>query len=151
MSPFRAGSAQQPVRARANQAMEVWGQACRSVPHSGRRCLTQIVAFARRESPRVSALRGAGVLQCSVPGGTDMSNEAELEREFWKALKKDRVTMLGLVGVDEGHSQPMSAQLLEEHEERGGPIWFFTARDTDLVHALGDGHRAQLHFSSKGH
>jgi general stress protein 26 len=80
-----------------------------------------------------------------------MSNEAELEREFWKALKKDRVAMLGLVGIDEGQSQPMSAQLLEEHEERGGPIWFFTAKDTDLVAALGSGQRAQIHFASKGH
>jgi general stress protein 26 len=78
-------------------------------------------------------------------------SEADLEREFWKSLKGDRVAMLGLVGVEEGHSQPMSAQLLEEHEERGGPIWFFTSKDTDLVHDLGGGHRAQLHFSSKGH
>ncbi len=80
-----------------------------------------------------------------------MSNEADLEKEFWKALKKDRVAMLGLVGVEEGQSQPMSAQLLEEHEERGGPIWFFTAKDTDLVESLGAGQRAHLHFSSKGH
>ena len=80
-----------------------------------------------------------------------MSKEADLEREFWKALRKDRVVMLGLVGIEEGHSQPMSAQILEEHEERGGPIWFFTAKETDLVEALDAGHRAQLHFSSKGH
>ena len=80
-----------------------------------------------------------------------MSNEAVLEKEFWKALKSDRVVMLGLVGVEEGHSQPMSAQLLDEHEQRGGPIWFFTAADTDLVQALESGQRAQLHFSSKGH
>ena len=77
--------------------------------------------------------------------------EADLEKDFWRALKEDRTVMLGLVGIEEGHSQPMSALLLEEHEQRGGPIWFFTAKDTDLVHALGSGHRAQLHFSSKGH
>jgi general stress protein 26 len=59
--------------------------------------------------------------------------------------------MLGLVGVEEGHSQPMSAQLLEEDEERGGPIWFFTSKDTDLARALGDSQRAHIHFSSKGH
>jgi len=78
-------------------------------------------------------------------------NAADIEAKFWKALKGDRTAMLGLTGVEEGHSQPMTAQLLEEHEERGGPIWFFTARDTDIARAAGDSHRAQLHFSSKGH
>ena len=77
--------------------------------------------------------------------------EADIEAKFWKALKGDRVAMLGLVGVEEGHSQPMSAQLLEEDEERGGPIWFFTSKDTDLARALGDSQRAHIHFSSKGH
>ena len=80
-----------------------------------------------------------------------MNTEAEMEAKFWKALKGDRVAMLGLVGIEEGHSQPMSAQLLEEHQELGGPIWFFTSKETDLARALGEAHRAQLHFSSKGH
>ena len=80
-----------------------------------------------------------------------MNTEAEIEVKFWKALKGDRVTMLGLAGVEEGHSQPMSALLLEEHEENGGPVWFFTSKDTDLARTLGESHRAQLHFSSKGH
>jgi len=79
------------------------------------------------------------------------NHEAEIEAKFWKALKGDRVAMLGLVGVEEGHGQPMSAQLLEEHQERGGPIWFFTSKDTDLARALGESHRANLHFASKGH
>ena len=77
--------------------------------------------------------------------------EADIEAKFWKALKGDRVAMLGLVGVEEGHGQPMSAQLLEEHQEHGGPIWFFTSKDTDLARALGESHRANLHFASKGH
>lgn len=80
-----------------------------------------------------------------------MSTEAEIEAKFWKALKGDRVAMLGLSGVEEGHSQPMTAQLLEEHEEHGGPIWFFTSKDTELARTLGESHRAQIHFSSKGH
>jgi len=80
-----------------------------------------------------------------------MNTEAEIEAKFWNALRGDRVAMLGLVGVEDGQSQPMSAQLLEEHQEHGGPIWFFTAKDTDLVRAMGQSHHAQLHFSSKGH
>lgn len=80
-----------------------------------------------------------------------MPTDVEIANKFWKALKADRVTMLGLAGVEDGHSQPMSAQLLEEDEERGGPIWFFTARDTDLARQTGESHRAQLHFSGKDH
>jgi len=80
-----------------------------------------------------------------------MDTEAEIAQKFWKALKSDRVTMLALAGVEDGSSQPMSAQLLEEDEERGGPVWFFTSKDTDLARQAGASHRAQMHFSSKGH
>jgi general stress protein 26 len=78
-----------------------------------------------------------------------MSNEAEIEEKFWDALKSDRTVMLGLAGVEEGHSQPMTAQLEDDHPE--GPIWFFTAKDTDLVKAVRGRQAALLHFSSKGH
>jgi general stress protein 26 len=80
-----------------------------------------------------------------------MNTPQDIEAKFWKALTGDRTAMLGLTGVEEGHSQPMTAQLLEEDEERGGPIWFFTSRDTDIARSVGISHRAQLHFSSKGH
>jgi general stress protein 26 len=76
-------------------------------------------------------------------------SDSELEAKFWKALAGDRVAMLGLVG-DSGHSQPMSAQILHDEHARG-PIWFFTATDTDLARNMGHEHRASMHFSSKGH
>lgn len=79
-----------------------------------------------------------------------MSNEAELTTKLWKALKSDMTVMLGLAGVEEGHSQPMTAQL-DDDNAAGGPIWFFTATDTDLVKAMGQRHRAAAHFASKGH
>jgi general stress protein 26 len=79
-----------------------------------------------------------------------MNTEAEIEAKFWKALESDRVAMLGLVGVEGGHSQPMSAQVLNDEGPRGA-IWFFTAKDTDLVRALGESHRAMLNFSAKNH
>ena len=79
-----------------------------------------------------------------------MSNEAELTTKLWKALKSDMTVMLGLTGVEEGRSQPRTAQLDEDGVE-GGPIWFFTATDTDLVKAMGSRHRAVAHFASKGH
>ena len=77
-------------------------------------------------------------------------SDSELEAKFWKALAGDRVGMLGLVGDKAGHSQPMSAQILHDEHARG-PIWFFTANDTDLARTWVDAHRASLHFSSKGH
>ena len=77
------------------------------------------------------------------------SSEIELREKFLKALKDDMTVMLGLAGVEEGHSQPMTAQFDDELPD--GPIWFFTAKDTDLVRAMGQSHRAIAHFVSKGH
>jgi hypothetical protein len=42
--------------------------------------------------------------------------ETEAEIEKWKALHDDRVAMLGLTGVDEGHAQPMSGQILHDED-----------------------------------
>ena len=79
-----------------------------------------------------------------------MTDEVQLTAKLWKALKSDMTVMLGLSGVEEGHSQPMTAQL-DDDSQRGGPIWFFTATDTDLVKAMGERHRCVMHFASKGH
>ena len=76
--------------------------------------------------------------------------EYKLESKMWKSLKDDRTVMLGLAGVEEGHSQPMTAQMLHDDDARG-PIWFFTSKDTDLVKELTQSHRAVVHFASKGH
>ena len=77
-----------------------------------------------------------------------MHTPQELEQKFWKALKSDRTLMLGLDGVDDGHSRPMTAQF---EGDAGGPIWFFTSKDNALVQSLPQGHRAIAAFSSKGH
>jgi general stress protein 26 len=79
----------------------------------------------------------------------DVSNEAEIAEKFWKALQSDKTVMLGLAGVDEAHTRPMTAQFDEGREQ--GPIWFFTAKDTELVNSIGADHRAVASFSSKGH
>lgn len=79
-----------------------------------------------------------------------MTSEAEIEKKFWKQLSHDRVVMLGLTGAGDVQCQPMSGQFLHEVDERG-PIWFFTAKDTDLVRSLGESQHALVHFASKGH
>ena len=77
-----------------------------------------------------------------------MPTPSELEGKFWKALKSDMTVMLGLEGVDDGHARPMTAQI---EGDKGGPIWFFTAKDSHLVKNLGDGDRAIATFTSKRH
>lgn len=76
-----------------------------------------------------------------------MSASHELETDFWAALDSDRTMMLGLAGVDEGHTRPMTAQI----ENGAGPIWFFTSTDSDIVQNLGTTSRAIATFASKGH
>lgn len=76
-----------------------------------------------------------------------MHTPQELETKLWKALASDRTVMLGLNGVEDGHTRPMTAQT----EGERSPLWFFTAKDTGLVQSLSRGDRAIATFSSKGH
>ncbi len=76
-----------------------------------------------------------------------MPSPTEIEAKLWKALKSDRTVMLGLVGREDGHTRPMTAQL--DGDE--GPIWFFTAKDNALAQMLGASSRAICSFASKGH
>ena len=76
-----------------------------------------------------------------------MPTPQELEEKFWKALKSDMTVMLGLSGVDEGHTRPMTAQF----EGESGPIYFFTSTESALTRQLADGSRAICNFASKDH
>ena len=76
-----------------------------------------------------------------------MPTPQELETKFWQALKSDMTMMVGLDGVEDGHARPMTAQV----DGAQGPIWFFTAKDTEIVRRLKEGNRAIATFSSKGH
>ena len=78
-----------------------------------------------------------------------MTDKNDIEQKFWKALHSDRTVMLGLRDVKGGHAQPMT--LAFEDDESRGPLYIFTANDTDLARALGDGAGAIAHFASKGH
>ena len=44
--------------------------------------------------------------------------EYTLESKLWKAIKDDRTVMLALAGVEEGHSQPMTAQRITKRMVR---------------------------------
>ena len=72
----------------------------------------------------------------------------EFEAKLWKALQSDRTVMLGISGVDESHTRPMTAQF----EQERGPIWFFASTENAIVQALGgEEARAVATFSAKGH
>ncbi|MGX9146684.1 pyridoxamine 5'-phosphate oxidase family protein [Mesorhizobium sp. 128a] len=75
-----------------------------------------------------------------------MPTPAELEAKFWKSLKSDMTMMIGLDG-SKVIPRPMTAQI----ENQNGPIWFFTATDTELVQGLKDCASATATFTSKGH
>lgn len=77
-----------------------------------------------------------------------MSNERDLEEKFWKALRSDRTVMLGIIASAD-HAQPMTALL--EGDQESGPLWIFSAKDVDLVRAIGSGQRGMAQFVSKGH
>ncbi len=77
-----------------------------------------------------------------------MPTPQELEDRFWKSLKSDLTMMLGLTGVDESHTRPMTAQI---EGDNGGPIWFFTSTENHLVETLPQSRRAVATFTSKGH
>jgi general stress protein 26 len=76
-----------------------------------------------------------------------MPSPEDLKSQFWKAVKSDRTMMLGLVGVDEAHTRPMTG-LLDGDE---GPIWFFSSTETELVRQVKADSKAVASFADKGH
>ena len=76
-----------------------------------------------------------------------MPTPQELERLFRSTLESDMTVMLGLVGAEESHMRPMTAQF----EAEGGPIWFFTATDTAIAENLARNDRAVLTLQSRSH
>src|ERR1700760_4005372 len=79
--------------------------------------------------------------------GQTMPTPKELERKLWNALSSDRTLMLGLNGVEDGHTRPMTA-LLDGDPCDGGrtSMWFFTIKGNAMVHQLDQGHRAIATF-----
>ncbi len=76
---------------------------------------------------------------------SDAEREDRLEEKFWAELQASPFLMLGLQGVDDAHTRPMTAQL------DGRDIWFFARRSEELVKGLARPARAVATFASKGH
>ena len=78
-----------------------------------------------------------------------MADDKNFEAKFWKALSSDMTMMVGLDGMEDGHTRPMTAQF----EDDRAPIWFFASTENGLAQKLvqGQGKRAIATFTSKGH
>jgi general stress protein 26 len=77
-----------------------------------------------------------------------MPTDTEIRDRFWKELKSERTIMIGIDGAEGGGMKPMTA-LIEGDE--GGPMWIFTAKDTELAQALSGPQPAHATFTGKKH
>ena len=77
-----------------------------------------------------------------------MPTPDELETQFWKALRSDMTMMLGLAGVAEGHTRPMTAQL--DGDARADLV-LHLQRKRDWSASSAGASRAVATFASKGH
>ena len=82
----------------------------------------------------------------------DPKRTEELEQAFWEALDDSPFVMLGLQGVEDSRTRPMTAQVDTDGATKdGGRIYFFGARSEALAQAIGGSHRANATFASKDH
>lgn len=82
---------------------------------------------------------------------TQSERDARLRNSFWEALEDSPFMMLGLQGVEDSRTRPMTAQVDNPDAEDGGTIYFFGAKSETLVQGIGSGHRAVATFASKDH
>lgn len=86
--------------------------------------------------------------------GHDDAPETELRKLFWTELDDSPFVMLGLEGVEDSRTRPMTAQVDRSEDadkEDGGQIFFFASKSESLVQQLGSSHKAVATFESKGH
>ena len=86
--------------------------------------------------------------------GKEQTPEIELKKLFWKELQDSPFMMLGLQGVEDSRTRPMTAQVdvpAGGDKEDGGPIYFFGSKSETLVTAMGHTHNAVATYASKGH
>jgi general stress protein 26 len=86
--------------------------------------------------------------------GNDDDTQNRLRKEFWTELDNSPFVMLGLQGVDNSRTRPMTAQVDREDDadkEDGGQIYFFAAHSEDLVKDMGQTRNAVATFVAKDH
>ncbi len=79
-----------------------------------------------------------------------MTDDRKIEEKFWDALEGSPFVMLGVEGERDGATRPMTVRF-EQEDRASGRLYVFTAKDHDLVQALGQGNRAHATYAAKGH
>jgi general stress protein 26 len=67
--------------------------------------------------------------------GTDIHDQTAVQNRLWDEIEKHHIGMLGLMGGEPRHFQPMTA-FLERAENK---LWFFIYRDAELAEASDGG------------
>jgi len=86
--------------------------------------------------------------------GTDEAPEITLRKKFWKELDESPFIMLGLKGVEDDRTRPMTAQIdfpEDGDKEDGGQIYFFGSKTDGVGQAVTTSSRAVATFAGKGH
>ncbi|MEO7814428.1 MAG: pyridoxamine 5'-phosphate oxidase family protein [Sphingomicrobium sp.] len=86
--------------------------------------------------------------------GKDETPETKLARKFWKELDDSPFVMLGLKGVDDDQTRPMTAQIdvpEDGDKEDGGQIYFFASKTDGVGQKVTASARAVATFVGKGH
>ncbi len=86
--------------------------------------------------------------------GEDEDPEITLRKKFWKELDESPFIMLGLKGVEDDRTRPMTAQIDFPEggdKENGGQIYFFGSKSDGVGQALSSSSRAVATFAGKGH
>ena len=86
--------------------------------------------------------------------GKDETPETKLARKFWKELDDSPFVMLGLKGVDDDQTRPMTAQIdvpEDGDKDDGGQIYFFGSKTDGVGKAVTASSRAVATFVGKGH
>ena len=86
--------------------------------------------------------------------GNDDSPETALRKKFWKELNDSPFIMLGLKGVEDDRTRPMTAQIdfpEDGDKEDGGQIYFFGSKTDGVGQAVSQTSGAVATFVGKGH
>lgn len=86
--------------------------------------------------------------------GNDEAPEVALRKKFWKELDDSPFIMLGLKGVEDDRTRPMTAQIdvpEDGDKEDGGQIYFFGSKTDGVGEAVTQSSRAVATFASKSH
>ncbi|WP_310469093.1 pyridoxamine 5'-phosphate oxidase family protein [Sphingomonas sp.] len=85
---------------------------------------------------------------------SDRETQQRLEKKLWEELEDSRFVMLGLHGVDDDFTRPMTAQVdrpKDADDDQPGKIYFFAAHSEDLVKGLAKSNKAIATFAAKDH